>query len=98
MNIQAMMKQAQKLQGDMMKTQKEINEKEFEITNNFVTIKANGSKKLNSIKINLESIDKDEIEMLEDVITVAINELFEKIDKEVESKMGKYTNGLPGLF
>ena len=43
-------------------------------------------------------MDKDEIEMLEDMIVVAINDAFKKIDKDVEEKMGKYTKGMPGLF
>lgn len=98
MNIQAMMKQAQKLQKDMMDTKKEIDEKSFEITKSFVTIIAKGNKKIESIKIDMESLDKDEIEMTQDLVQVAINELFNNIDNEVESKMGKYTQGMPGLF
>jgi len=98
MNIQAMMKQAQKLQKDMMDAKKEIDEKSFEITKSFVTIVAKGNKKIESIKIDMESLDKDEIEMTQDLVQVAINELFNNIDNEVESKMGKYTQGMPGLF
>lgn len=98
MNIQAMMKQAQKLQKDMMNAKKEIDETEFECTKSFVTVKAMGNKKIKSIKINMESISKDEVEMVEDLILVAVNELMDKIDKETEKKMGKYTQGMPGLF
>lgn len=98
MNIQAMMKQAQKLQKDMLDSKKEIDSKTFEITKSFVTIEAMGNKKIKNIKINLETIEKDEIEMLEDLIMVSINELMEQIDKETEEKMGKYTQGMPGLF
>lgn len=98
MNIQAMMKQAQKLQKDMMNAKKEIDETEFECTKSFLTIKAMGNKKIKSIKIDMENISKDEIEMVEDLILVAVNELMEKIDKETEKKMGKYTQGMPGLF
>jgi len=98
MNIQAMMKQAQKLQKDMMEEKKEIDEKSFEITKSFVTIVAKGNKKIESIKIDMDSLDKDEIEMTQDLVQVAINELFNNIDNEVESKMGKYTQGMPGLF
>ncbi len=98
MNIQAMMKQAQKLQKDMMNTKKEIDETEFECTKSFLTVKAMGNKKIKSIKIDMDNISKDEIEMVEDLMLVAINELMDKIDKETEKKMGKYTQGMPGLF
>lgn len=98
MNLQAMMKQAQKMQKDMMDTKKQIDETSFEVTKSFVTVVAKGNKKIESIKIDMESLDKDEIEMVQDLIQVAINELMDKIDSEVEKKMGKYTQGMPGLF
>ena len=98
MNIQAMMKQAQKLQKDMMNAKKEIDETEFECTKSFIKVKAMGNKKIKSIKIDMESISKDEVEMVEDLMLVAFNELMDKIDKETEKKMGKYTQGMPGLF
>ena len=98
MNIQAMMKQAQKLQNDMMNAKKEIDETVFENTKSFVTVKAKGNKKIESIKIDIEKIEKDELEMVEDLILVTINELIDKIDDETERKMGKYTQGMPGLF
>lgn len=91
MNIQAMMKQAQKLQKDMMNAKKEIDETVFENTKSFVTVKAKGNKKIESIKIDIEKIEKDELEMVEDLILVTINELMDKIDDETERKMGKYT-------
>ena len=98
MNIQAMMKQAQKLQKDMMEAKKKIDETVFESTKSFVTIKAKGNKKIESIKIDIEEIGKDEIEVVEDLILVTLNELMDKIDAETEQKMGKYTQGMPGLF
>ena len=98
MNLQAMMKQAQKMQKDMMETKKQIDDKTFEVTKSFVTVTAKGTKKIESIKVDMDSLDKDEIEMLEDLILVTINELMDKIDVEVENKMGKYTQGMPGLF
>jgi hypothetical protein len=98
MNIQAMMKQAQKLQKDMMNAKEEIDNTDFEITKSFVSIKAKGSKKIESIKIDMDSLEKDDIEVLEDLIQVAINELMNNIDKETERKMGKFSQGMPGLF
>lgn len=98
MNIQAMMKQAQKLQKDMMDAKKQIDETTFEVTKSFVTVTAKGNKKIESIKIAIDTLDHDEIEMVQDLIQVAVNELMDKIDSEVENKMGKYTQGMPGLF
>ena len=98
MNIQAMMKQAQKLQNDMLKEKKQIDEKIFEGKSSLVTVKVKGTKEITEVKINAESLEKDDIEMLEDMILVAVNETNHKIDAETEEKMGKYTKGMPGLF
>lgn len=101
MNMQAMMKQVQKLQKDMTKTQEEINNTEFTGKSSLVTIVMNGQKKLKSVKISAEELDKDDIEMLEDMIVVAINDAINEIDKVTEEKMGAYTKGMPnipGLF
>lgn len=98
MNIQAMMKQAQKLQKEMMEEKEKIDKMEFENTNSFVTVKANGKKEIIEVKINQDNLDKDDIEMLQDIIVVAINNCFKQIDDETEKKMGKYTQGMPGLF
>ena len=98
MNIQAMMKQAQKLQNDMLKEKKQIDEKIFEGKASLVTVKVKGTKEITEVKINAESLEKDDIEMLEDMILVAVNEANHKIDTETEEKMGKFTKGMPGLF
>jgi len=98
MNIQALMKQAQSMQKDMMKAKEEIDSKEYEATVSFVSVKSLGNKKITSVKINKETLDHDDIEALEDMIIVAVNEVNSKIDRETEDKMGKYTKGLPGIF
>lgn len=98
MNIQAMMKQAQKLQKDMLDEKSKIDSKIFEGKSSFVSVKVKGTKEIVEIKINNESINSDEIEMLEDMLLVAINDAMKQIDKETEEKMGKYTQGMPGLF
>lgn len=98
MNIQAMMKQAQKLQKDMMKTKEEVEKKEFEGKSSFVTVRANGAKEILSVKINQDEITSEDKEILEDMILLAVNDVLKKIDKEMEEKMGSYTNGIPGLF
>ena len=98
MNIQAMMKQAQKLQKDMMDEKKKIDEKIYEGKSGLVTAKVQGTKEIVEIMIDSEELDKDEIEMLQDMIVVAINDAMKQIDHETEQKMGKYTQGMPGLF
>lgn len=98
MNMQAMLKQAQKLQKDMLATQEEINNKEFIGKSSIVTVKMNGKKELLDVKIDTEKLEEDDVELLQDMITVAFNDVMNQINKETESKMGKYTQGMPGLF
>ena len=97
MNMQAMMQQAQKLQRDMMKAKNEIDEKKFTSTQGFLTIEMKGTKEITSVKIDKENLDKDDIEMLEDLISLAVNDNIKKIENETESKMGKF-GGLSGLL
>lgn len=98
MNMQAMLKQAQKLQKDMLNAQEEIYAKEFTGKSSIVTVKFNGKKELLDVKIDVDKIDTDDIELLQDMIVVAINDAMKQIDDETESKMGAYTKGMPGLF
>ncbi len=98
MNIQAMMKQAQKLQKDMLNEKNQIDEKIFEGKSSFVTVKVKGTKEVVEVKIDAEKLEKDDIEMLQDMILVAINDANRQIDTLTEEKMGKYTKGMPGLF
>ena len=98
MNMQALMRQAQNLQKDMLKVQKEIEEKEFEGESSIVKIKANGNKEILSVEIDKSaSLEPDDLEMLQDMIVVAINTTFKKIDDYREQKMSKFGN-IPGLF
>ena len=98
MNIQAMMKQAQKLQKDMMSAKEEIDKTEFTGTSAMVTVRLNGAKKLLEAKINAEQLEKEDIEALEDMIVVAMNDALKQIDEVTEQKLGKYTQGMQGLF
>ena len=99
MNIQALMKQAQSMQKDMLKAKEEIEKTVFEGKNGIVTVEVMGSKVIKKITIeNKETLENDELEMLEDMLVVAINDAFSKIDSMTEQKMGKYTNSMPGLF
>lgn len=99
MNIQAMMKQAQALQKDMMKAKDEIDNTEFIGESSLVKVTIKGTKEVVKVEINKDNdLDKDDIEMLEDMILVAINEANKKVDDMTEKKMGKFGNSLPGLF
>lgn len=98
MNMQAIMKQAQNLQKDMLKTKTEIDNTTFEAESSFVKVTVNGKKELLDIKIDTDSIAKEDIEMLQDMILVAVNQAFKKVDEYTEQKMAKYGNMMPGLF
>ena len=93
-----MMKQAQKLQKDMMKQKEEIDNMTFIGKSSFVTVEMNGTKEILKVKIDSENLEKDDIEMVEDMIMVATNDAMKQVDKVTEEKLGKYTQGMPGLF
>ena len=98
MNIQAMMKQAQKLQNDMMKAKEEIDKMEFSSTNGLVTVKINGKKEVIDVVIERDAdFSLDDLEMLQDMIRIATNEAMEQVDKVTEDKMGRFSS-MPGLF
>ena len=99
MNIQALMKQAQTLQKDMQKQEEEIENTTFEGESSLVKVKVNGKKEVLSITIeNKDNLEKDDLEILEDMIMVALNNAFKKVDELREQKMSKYSNMMPGLF
>ena len=86
-NMNNMMKQVQKMQKDMQQMQEELGNKELETTvgGGAVTVKVNGKKELLSIKIKEEVVDKDDIEMLEDLILTAVNQALTKADDMMSS-------------
>lgn len=99
MNIQAMMKQAQKMQQDMLKVKEEIDAKIFPGKYSFVGVEVNGKKELLKIKIDKDvKLTPEDLEMLEDIIVVAVNDALKKVDKETEEKMGRFGPGLQGLM
>ena len=98
MNIQAMMKQAQAIQKEMMKAKDEIDSKTYIGISSFVEVKVKGSKQIESVTINKKELDESDVEMLQDLLVVAVNDAMKQIDKETEQKLGKYTQGMPGLF
>jgi len=101
-NMNSMMKQVQKMQKQMEEVQGELEEREVEASagGGAITVKVTGKKSLVELKIDPEVIDKDDVEMLEDIIVAAINEAFRKADEMMEGEMKKVTGGvnIPGLF
>ncbi|MBR4261949.1 MAG: YbaB/EbfC family nucleoid-associated protein [Bacilli bacterium] len=99
MNPNAMMKQFQNLQKEVMREQEKINNTVFTGESSLVKVEVKGTKELKSVKIDREAgIDLDDLEAVEDMIVLAVNDAMKKIDKETENKLGKYTSGIPGLF
>ena len=98
MNMQAMLKQAQALQKDMLKVKDEIDKTEFVGESSLVKVTLKGTKEVVKVEIQGDdTLEKDDIEMLQDMIVIAMNDAMKKIDKTTESKMVKFGN-IPGLF
>lgn len=99
MNMQAMLRQAQALQKDMLNAKKKVDEMEFTSESSLVKITMKGTKEVIAVEIkNDGNFDASDLEMLEDMIMVAINDVNKKVDKAMEEHVGKYTKGMPGLF
>ncbi|MBR4123045.1 MAG: YbaB/EbfC family nucleoid-associated protein [Clostridia bacterium] len=101
-NMNQMLKQAQKMQADMQALQEDLENREFSATSGggMVEVTVDGKHFIKSIKINPDAIDPDDAEMLEDLVTVAVNEAIANATKTSEEEMGAITGGLnmPGLF
>ena len=97
-NIQKMLRQAQEMQENM---QRELGEMRVEGSSGggMVVVTLDGSKSLMSIKLDPEVVDKDDVEMLQDLVLAAINEANRKVDEAVQEKVGGLTGGMkiPGL-
>ena len=98
MNMQAMLKQAQAMQRDMLKAKEEIDKTDFTGENGLVKVTMKGDKTITSVTIDKEGFEVDDLDMLQDMFMVATNDAMKKVDKMTEDKMGKYTQGMPGLF
>jgi DNA-binding YbaB/EbfC family protein len=95
------MKEAQKLQAQMAAMQEEVAKKKVDATagGGMVTVEANGKQELTAIKIDPEVVNKDDVQMLEDLVLAAANEALRKSRDLVQQELGKLTGGLkiPGL-
>ncbi len=100
-NMNQMLKQAQKMQEDMAVLQEDLENREYTATSGggLIEVTVDGKHLIKSLKINPDAVDKDDVEMLEDLITVAVNEAVENASKTAETEMGAITGGLniPGL-
>ncbi|KRM60441.1 hypothetical protein FC26_GL000529 [Paucilactobacillus vaccinostercus DSM 20634] len=98
-NMQQMMKQAQKMQKQMMAEQETLNAQEFVgvAPDDMVKATFTGDKKLKDLTINPEAVDPDDVDMLQDLVLAAVNDGLSKIDNATQQTMGKYTKGVPGM-
>jgi DNA-binding YbaB/EbfC family protein len=96
MNPTNMMKQAQKMQQELLKMQAEMEEQQYSATagGGAVTATVNGKKELVSVKIEPDAVDADDLEMLEDLIIAAVNEALRKAESSINESMSKITGGL----
>ena len=97
MNIQALMKQAQNMQKEIQKAQEEVGKMEFTSKKELVEVTFNGNKQVLSVKID-ENVEKDDIEVLQDMILIATNDAINQANAEMEKRLGKYSSAMPGLF
>ncbi len=91
-----MIRQAQKMQQEMLKMQQEMETKEYEASTGggMVTAKVNGKHEVVGLEINPEAVDPDDVEMLQDMIIGAVNEAMRKADAEASANMSRLTGGL----
>lgn len=100
MNMQALMKQAQAMQRDITNIKNEIDSSVFEGKSSLVSVQVKGTKEIVKVSIDEGAKDLvvDDLSMLEDMIVLALNDAFSKVDKTTEEKMGKYSSMMPGLM
>ncbi len=99
-NMQQLMRQAQKLQEQMTKTQEELDAREYtaQAGGGMVSVVVSGKRELKSIEIKPECVDPDDVEMLQDMILAAVNEALRTGESTREAEMSKLNPGMGGLF
>ena len=95
-NMQQMIKQAQRMQANITKLQAELEAREYETTSGggMIYVKANGKKELLELTIKPEAVDPDDVEMLQDMVMAAVNELLRTIEETSNKEMSKITGGM----
>ena len=101
-NMQAMLRQAQKMQEDMAAKQEELNAREYDVSagGGVVNVKINGKREILAIDLKPEIVDPDDIETLSDILVAAVNEAIKRVDDTNNTELGKITGpmNIPGLF
>ncbi len=99
MNMNALMQQARKMQEQMERAQAELDQAEVvgKAGGDMVTVTMNGKKEIKSIKLNKAAVDPDDVEMLEDLLVVALKDAMNKADELSKDKMGGFA-GMGGLM
>src|ERR1700730_4983306 len=101
-NMNQLMKQAKKMQEEMLKAQEALSERivDGSAGGGAVTVTVNGHKVLQTVTIKPEAVDPEDVEMLQDLVLAAVNDALKKVDELTQNEMGKYTSGLniPGMF
>ncbi len=94
-----LMKQAQKMQQDMLKMQEELENRTYTATagGGVVTAEVSGKRELTALTIDPEAVDPDDVEMLQDLIIAAVNAALRDAEKTASENMAKVTGGLGGL-
>ena len=94
-----LMKQAQKMQQDMLKMQEELENRTYKATagGGVVTAEVSGKRELTALTIDPEAVDPDDVEMLQDMIIAAVNAALRDAEKTASENMAKVTGGLGGL-
>lgn len=98
-NMQQMMRQAQKMQQQMLQLQEELETREYEASagGGMVTVKVNGKREVLSLVIDPQAVDPEDVEMLQDMVIAAVNEALRKNEEAREAEMGKM-QGMGGLL
>ena len=88
------------MQKDMEKNQKDLETKEYEASagGGAITVVVTGKKRLQSVTINPDVVDPEDVEMLQDLVLSAVNAAMQMADEDAEKVMGKLAGGMPGLF
>ena len=96
MNQAAMIKQAQKMQQEMLRMQQEMEQKTYSATSGggMVTAVVSGKREMVSLEINPEAVDPEDVEMLQDMIVAAVNEALRTAENDASAGMSKLTGGL----
>ena len=95
-NMQGMMKKMQKMQKEMVEAQEALNEQKFEgaAGGGMVKVTVTGQREVVEVNLDPSVVDPEDIEMLQDLVVIAVNDALKKVEETTNSTMGKFTQGL----